>query len=63
MLSRVLGLNFVRPFTTSASQVIPSVEKFTDKFTLQALDLYKKSKVDVDKELDKVCKHFTHFHH
>lgn len=55
MLTRICNRSLIRPFSTSAAQVLPSVEKFTDKFTLQALDLYKKSKVDVDKELDKVC--------
>jgi len=42
-----------RAFSTT-TRVLPAVEKLTDKFTQQALDLYNQNKVDVDKELDKV---------
>ena len=40
---------------TSATQIFPAVNKVMEKFTQQSLDLYKQNKVDVDKELDKVC--------
>jgi hypothetical protein len=52
--SGVLGRNLVRRFTC-ASDVFPAVSKLNDSFTRQSLDLYKSNKMDVDKELDKVC--------
>lgn len=54
MLSRVFRNNSIRSFGVAAAKVIPTVQSMTDKFTLEALDMYKKNKVDVDKELDKV---------
>ena len=43
-----------RHFSTKVG-LIPSITKLTDKFTQQSIELYKQNKVDVDKELDKVC--------
>lgn len=54
MLSSGIKLPLSRLFGTSASSVIPGIKSLADRFTLQALDLYNKTKVDVDKELDKV---------
>jgi hypothetical protein len=54
----LIGANakfLVRSFAVATSNVIPAVKSLADKFTLQALESYKKSKTDVDKELDKVC--------
>jgi hypothetical protein len=52
LASSLLSYN-TRRFST-ASKVLPAVEKLNNKFTQKALDLYKQNKIDVDKELDKV---------
>ena len=54
MLGRVIRNNSIRSFAVSAANVVSSVQTMTDKFALEALDIYKMNKVDVDKELDKV---------
>lgn len=59
MLGPVISKSLFRPFASSTAQVLPTVEKLADKFTLQSLDSYKQNKVDVDKHLDKVCFHFA----
>lgn len=43
----------------SAAQIVSNTAKLTSQFTQQSLDLYKKNKVDVDKELDKVCENVS----
>jgi hypothetical protein len=54
MLGRLVAKNLLRPFSSSTTPILPTVEKFVDTFTVNSLELYKKSKVEVDKELDKV---------
>jgi hypothetical protein len=54
MLSLGPKKSLSRLFGTSTASVLPGIQNLADKFSLQALDLYKKTKLDVDKELDKV---------
>lgn len=55
MLTRVVNNGFTRPFAATVAKVMPSIQSLNEKFTIDALDMYKKNKIDVDKELDKVC--------